>query len=69
MKTARTWYPEDKSFLKRLSKLASRLVEEIEAPMMRYYPRVKVGRQLASWRKQIATVQKSVDREIERLNK
>ena len=67
MKTARTWYPEDKPFLKKLSKLASRLIEEIEAPMMDYFPRVKVGRKLAAWREQITTVQKSIDRDIRRI--
>jgi hypothetical protein len=69
MKTSRTWSPEDKAFLKRLSKMTSRLVEEIEAPMMQYYGRMKVGRKLSSWRNSMTVVAKSIEREIERLDK
>jgi hypothetical protein len=65
MKTARTWFPEDKVFLKRLRKSASRIVEQIEAPMMKYYGRLKVGRKLRSWRTGIAAVEESIDRAIE----
>ncbi len=65
MKTARTWSPEDKVFLKRLRKSAAGLVEQIEAPMIRYYGRLKVGRKLTSWRTQIDAVAKSIDRAIE----
>ena len=65
MKTARTWFPEDKAFLKRLRKSALKLVEQIEAPIMDYYPRTKVGSKLTSWRTRIAAVAKSIDREIE----
>ena len=65
MKTTRTWFPEDKAFLKRLRKSALKLVEQIDAPMMDYYGRLKVGRKLTSWRTQIAAVAESIDREIE----
>ena len=65
MKTARTWFPEDKAFLNRLRKSALKLVEQIDAPTMNYYPRVKVASKLTSWRTRIAAVAESIDREIE----
>jgi len=65
MKTARTWSTEDKAFLKRLRKSALKLVEQIDAPTMNYFPRVKVGRKLTSWRTRVAAVAASIDREIE----
>ena len=68
MKSARTWNREDKAFLKRLSRLAWRLVEQIDAPTMDYYPRAKVGAKLTSWRTRIAAVAESIDRDIKRIN-
>lgn len=44
-----------------------RLVGEIEAPMMNYFPRVKVARKLATWRKQVTAVAKKIDRDIDRI--
>ena len=67
MKTKRTWFPEDKAFLKRIKKMASRLVEEIDAPTMNYYPRVKVARRLTSWRSRIAAVAESIDRDLKHI--
>jgi len=42
-----------------------KLVEQIDARIMDYYPRLKVARKLTSWRTRIAAVAESIDREIE----
>jgi len=36
---------------------------------MQYYGRMKVGRKLSSWRNSMTVVAKSIDREIEGLDK
>jgi hypothetical protein len=68
MKTRRAWSNDDKRFLRRLKGAVERAAEICEGPMMDYYGNLKAGSKLGSWSKQLRTVAKSIERDIEHIN-